>query len=104
MSAQTIVKNKKIEWIMMIEDLKNGAGYSYLEISKNTQISISEIRKLVAGRRQPRFHVYQAILAFYCKTFYGRNKLSHAANFLKVKKNYAVPWLEEFIFVGDLSN
>ena len=102
MGAEKITKNaEKAVWIMMIEDLKEGAGYSYAQIAQNTELSFSEIKKLITGRRhQPRFHVYQAILAFYCKTFYGREKLPHAERFLRVKKNHPLEWLEEYIFIG----
>jgi len=82
----------------MIEDLKLGAGYNYTDIARFTALSPSEIQKLATGRRQaPKCPVYCALFYLYCKTFYGKGRISYAANFLNIKKHHTLDWLEEFL-------
>ncbi|MBM3887015.1 hypothetical protein FJ364_03715 [Candidatus Dependentiae bacterium] len=101
-NKQLIRNADQFEWVKMIEYLKIGAGYSYFDIAKMTSLSYSEILKLVSGRRhQPRYHVYQAILIFYCKTFYGKERLPYAEKFLSIKKDHPLAWLEDFIYLKE---
>jgi transcriptional regulator with XRE-family HTH domain len=93
-----LMKNGGTDWVEIIEDLRIGADYSYSDIARLARLSISEIQKLATGKRhEPTFRVYHALLLLYCKTFYGANKLNHAAAFLRVKKHHPLAWLEEFI-------
>lgn len=85
----------------MIKDLVIGVGYNYSDIAKCTCLSPSEIQRIAAGKRAPSFRVYHTLLHFYCKTFYGKDKISHAANFLKLKKYHPLAWLEEIFYSDD---
>ncbi|MCD6048033.1 MAG: hypothetical protein K0S08_1680 [Gammaproteobacteria bacterium] len=84
------------EWAEMIEDLVNGAGYSYSEIARKANLSPSEIQKLAKGRRrEPRFKVYRALLSLYWHTFYSSHRQRHCENYIRIKKHACLNWLNQ---------